>query len=74
MSAECLRQSAQKGHADVVDRVSKLLARVNAWFFSDAMSAALAWLAVIVLCACVLAWFFAVSPYGAPAAPVYAEF
>lgn len=74
MNAERLRRSAQRGLADVVDRVSEMPARVNAWFFSDAMSAALAWLVVIVLCACVLAWFFAVSPYGAPAAPVYAEF
>lgn len=74
MSAERLRRPAQRGFAGVVGHVGELPARVNAWFFSDATSAALAWLAVIVLCACVLAWFFAVSPYGAPAVPVYAEF
>jgi len=49
-------------------------ARVRTWFYSDATSAALAWLAAIALCAGVLAWFFVASPYGAPAAPVYAEF
>lgn len=74
MSVERLRRPAERGLAGVVDHVSEMPARVNAWFFSDTASAALAWLAVIVLCACVLAWFFAVSPYGAPAAPVYAEF
>ncbi len=49
-------------------------ARVRTWFYSDATSAALAWLVAIALCAGVLAWFFVASPYGAPAAPVYAEF
>lgn len=41
---------------------------------TDSPVAAAAWaLAALVLLA-VLAWFFVCSPYGAPAAPVYAEF
>lgn len=55
-------------------RVLGLKARVRAWFFSDARSAALAWALAVLACAAVLAWFFLLSPYGKPAAPVYAEF
>ena len=44
--------------------------RVRTWFYSDAASAAVAWFASVV----VLGWFFVLSPYGAPASPVYAEF
>lgn len=49
-------------------------ARFREWFFSDATSAAVAWALAVLALAAVLAWFFALSPYGAPAAPVYAEF
>lgn len=49
-------------------------ARIREWFFSDATSAAVAWALAVLVLAAVLAWFFALSPYGAPAAPVYAEF
>lgn len=51
-----------------------LFERIRAWFFSDSTSAALAWCAAVVACVGVLMWFFVCSPYGAPAAPVYAEF
>ena len=44
--------------------------RVRTWFYSDATSAAVAWFAAVVA----LGWFFVLSPYGAPASPVYAEF
>lgn len=47
---------------------------VRAWFFSDSWSAALAWCALALALIAVLAWFFAASPYGAPAAPVYAAY
>ena len=59
---------------EALARAAGVPARVRTWFYSDATSAALAWLAAIALCAGVLAWFFVASPYGAPAAPVYAEF
>ncbi len=36
--------------------------------------AALAWRDADLFDAGLLAWFFVASPYGAPAAPVYAEF
>ncbi len=48
--------------------------RVRTWFYSDANSAAVAWFAVVVVLVAVLGWFFVLSPYGAPASPVYAEF
>lgn len=48
--------------------------RVRAWFFSDSWGSAVAWLALALLMAAALAWFFILSPYGAPAAPAYAEF
>lgn len=48
--------------------------RVITWFFGDSWSAGLAWAAVVIALAAILAWFFIFSPYGAPAAPVYAEF
>lgn len=48
--------------------------RMSAWFRSDSTGAAVAWFVVILACAAVLVWFFILSPYGAPAAPVYAEF
>ncbi len=48
--------------------------RVRAWFYSDATSAAIAWFAVVAVLVGVLGWFFVLSPYGAPASPVYAEF
>ena len=47
---------------------------MRAWFFSDGPLAAVAWLVLALACMGVLAWFFILSPYGAPAAPVYAEF
>ncbi|WP_193221349.1 hypothetical protein [Collinsella sp. AK_207A] len=47
---------------------------LRAWFFGDSRSAALAWAVVVIALAGVLVWFFAWSPYGAPAAPLYAEF
>lgn len=48
--------------------------RVRTWFYSDATSAAVAWFAAAVVLVAVLGWFFVLSPYGAPASPVYAEF
>ena len=33
-----------------------------------------AWFAAVVVLVAVLGWFFVLSPYGAPASPVYAEF
>lgn len=48
--------------------------RVRTWFCSDAASAAVAWFAAVVVLVAVLGWFFVLSPYGAPASPVYAEF
>lgn len=47
---------------------------IRAWFFGDSRSAALAWAVIVIALAGVLVWFFAWSPYGAPAAPLYAEF
>ncbi|MDY4041631.1 MAG: hypothetical protein SOY67_05985 [Collinsella sp.] len=51
-----------------------LVARVSAWFLGGSWSAVLAWAAAVLALMAVLAWFFILSPYGAPAAPVYAEF
>lgn len=48
--------------------------RICTWFYSDATSAAVAWFAAVVVLVAVLGWFFVLSPYGAPASPVYAEF
>ncbi len=48
--------------------------RVRTWFYSDATSAAVAWFAAVVVLVAALGWFFVLSPYGAPASPVYAEF
>lgn len=48
--------------------------RMRTWFYSDATSAAVAWFAAVVVLVAVLGWFFVLSPYGAPASPVYAEF
>ncbi len=48
--------------------------KLRTWFFSAAPSAAAAWFVLVVALVAVLAWFFLYSPYGAPAAPVYAEF
>lgn len=48
--------------------------RVRTWFYSDSTSAAVAWFAAVVVLVAVLGWFFVLSPYGAPASPVYAEF
>lgn len=47
---------------------------VRAWFFGGSLTAALAWAALVLLLAAALFWFFAISPYGEPATPVYAEF
>lgn len=55
-------------------RVLEARDRLCAWFFSDAMTAAAAWCLAALALAAVLAWFFVWSPFGAPAAPVYAEF
>lgn len=74
-----------KGRASVLSRASEHLgeawrcilefkARIRVWFFSDTRLAALAWALVVLACAVILAWFFLLSPYGKPAAPVYAEF
>lgn len=74
MSALRCAVGAQGTLGKALTRAAGVPARVRTWFDSDATSAALAWLAAIALCAGVLAWFFVSSPYGAPAAPVYAEF
>lgn len=49
-------------------------ASVRAWFFGGSWTAAAAWALLVLALTAVLAWFFLLSPYGAPAAPVYAEF
>lgn len=74
MSAPRCDAGTQGALGKALARAAGVPARVRTWFYSDATSAALAWLAAIALCAGVLAWFFVASPYGAPAAPVYAEF
>lgn len=74
MSALRCDAGAQGALGKALARAAGVPAHVRTWFYSDATSAALAWLAAIALCAGVLAWFFVASPYGAPAAPVYAEF
>lgn len=61
VSAACAR--AQEAHV-----------RVGAWWYGTSTSAAIAWALALAALAGVLAWFFICSPYGAPAAPVYAEF
>ncbi|WP_195420414.1 hypothetical protein [Collinsella sp. D33t1_170424_A12] len=54
--------------------LKRALAPVRAWFFSDAWSAAAAWFALALALLAILAWYFVLSPYGAPAAPVYAAY
>lgn len=49
-------------------------ARVREWFFSASWSAAVAWLVCALALIAVLVWFFVFSPFGVPAAPVYAGF
>ncbi|MBE6468434.1 MAG: hypothetical protein E7001_00330 [Coriobacteriaceae bacterium] len=51
-----------------------LLKLGESWFLGGSRSAALAWAASVLALIAVLVWFFILSPYGAPAAPVYAEF
>ncbi len=58
----------------VQDLLCDRAAGVRTWFFSAAPSAAAAWFVLVLALLAVLAWFFLYSPYGAPAAPVYAEF
>lgn len=48
--------------------------RFVAWFFSQTPGANVACALVAVACVVILAWFFLVSPFGVPAAPVYAGF
>ena len=48
--------------------------RLRAWWAGDSASAALAWACAVLVCAVVLAWYFLMSPYGAPASPAYAGF
>lgn len=56
------------------DAARRKAEQVRTWFFSPAPSAAVAWFVLAFALLAVLAWFFLCSPYGAPAAPVYAEF
>ncbi|MBY4798148.1 hypothetical protein K6V98_07295 [Collinsella sp. AGMB00827] len=63
--------SEQKGPAQGIAEAQQLM---RSWFFGGSWSAALAWAVLVVSLITVLAWFFIASPYGAPAAPVYAEF
>ena len=65
---------AHRALASVPGRAREARGRLCAWFFSDAPGAAVAWGAAVILLCAVLAWFFLWSPFGAPAAPVYAEF
>ena len=58
----------------MVARLSRVRAGIETWWYGDSASAAIGWGIAIVLLAAVLVWFFVFSPYGAPAAPVYAEF
>lgn len=60
--------------AGLYERAHAAAAQVRTWFFSDVPTAAVAWCIAVLLLAAVLAWFFVWSPFGAPAAPVYAEF
>jgi len=60
--------------SDRVRRLTDAPARVRAWFLGGSWGADLAWGAAALALVAVLAWFFILSPYGAPAAPVYAEF
>lgn len=53
---------------------AELIEQIRVWFFSPSLSAAIAWSVLALGLGAVLAWFFVCSPYGAPAAPVYAEF
>lgn len=48
--------------------------RVRAWFFGGTPAADAACGVVAAVCAAALLWFFFVSAYGVPAAPVYAGF
>ena len=61
-------------HLGALDRRGRVAQRVRDWFFSDRPSATLAWAMIAAVCIAILVWFFVWSPYGAPAAPIYAEF
>lgn len=54
--------------------IGRAAQRVRDWFFSDRPSATLAWAMIAAACIAILVWFFVWSPYGAPVAPIYAEF
>lgn len=57
-----------------IARLYPFAERVRAWFFAGSCSALAAWLALVLLLATILVWFFLFSPYGTPAAPVYSAF
>lgn len=55
-------------------RATAAAARLRAWWEGDGTSAALARTALALACVAILAWYFLLSPYGAPASPAYAGF
>lgn len=63
-----------RGHSDEGARGNIAPRAFVAWFLGESWLATAAWVIAIMALAAVLAWFFVVSPYGAPAAPIYAEF
>lgn len=65
--------SARKATGPIA-RLYPFAERVRAWFFAGSYSALTAWLVLVLLLAAILVWFFLLSPYGAPAAPVYSAF
>lgn len=67
-------RSAGRGPSALARLRTLTTERIRTWFYSDETSAAVAWFAAVVVLVAVLGWFFALSPYGAPASPVYAEF
>ncbi|MFR3275797.1 MAG: hypothetical protein ACLTOP_08780 [Collinsella phocaeensis] len=66
--------SASPGSGCAGCRWKARLARCREVLGSDSAISAAVWALAALALLAVLAWFFACSPYGAPAAPVYAEF
>ncbi|QWT17906.1 hypothetical protein KPC83_01785 [Collinsella sp. zg1085] len=60
--------------SQIRNAISAWTIRLVDWFLGDSMSASIAWAVALVSLIALLVWFFIISPYGVPAAPVYAEF
>lgn len=73
-SARMANASSKAPAAHPIRDARRRLAPVRRWFFSNAWFAALAWFAIAIVLVAALGWFFVFSPYGAPAAPVYAAY